>query len=71
MSLDSLLLADSTDLQSYSFDTAEHFLLLQIKGMIADALYGRGHYYRFMKEEDPVYRAAVDALRRRQPLLQR
>ena len=71
VSLDSLLLADSTDLQSYSFDTAEHFLLLQIKGMIADALYGRGHYYRFMKEEDPVYRAAVDALRRRQPLLQR
>ena len=66
VSLDSVLLADSTNRQNYAFATAERFLRLQIKGLIADALYGRGHYYRFMKEEDPVYRTAVSTLRHKE-----
>lgn len=66
VSLDSVLLADSTNRQNYDFATAERFLRLQIKGLIADALYGRGHYYRFMKEEDPVYRTAVSTLRHKE-----
>lgn len=44
----------------------DHFLSLQIKGLVADRLFGRGYYYRVMKEEDSFYKAAVSALRRRQ-----
>ena len=42
----------------------DNFLSLQIKALIADNLYGRGHYYRVMKSEDRVYQAAVATLRK-------
>ena len=46
-------------------NTYDHFLYQQIKGLLADRLFGRGHYYRIMKDEDPVYKVAVETLRRR------
>ena len=41
----------------------DRFLHRQIKGLVSDCLFGRGHYYRVMKEEDPVYRTAIATLR--------
>ena len=41
------------------------FLHLQIKALLADCLFGRGHYYRIMKVRDPVYNAALVQLRQR------
>ena len=43
----------------------QHFLSLQIKGLVADRLFGRGYYYRVMKNEDNFYKAAVATLRKR------
>lgn len=43
----------------------DHFLSLQIKGLVADRLFGRGHYYRVMKDEDKFYQAALRRLRER------
>ena len=42
----------------------DHFLMLQIKGLVADRLFGRGHYYRIMKERDQCYKVAVATLRK-------
>jgi len=50
----------------------DSFLHLQIKALVADRLFGKGHYYQIMKERDPVYQAAVAQLkkhRRGEPLL--
>lgn len=41
----------------------DHFLSLQIKALLADRLFGRGHYYRIMKSEDRFYQAALRKLR--------
>lgn len=62
--LDSLYADDTLGRNAYSFATHEHFLHLQIKALLSDNLFGRGHYYRIMKEEDPVYRVAVETLRK-------
>ncbi len=43
----------------------EHFLSLQVKALVADRLYGRGHYYRIMKDEDKFYQAALVELRKK------
>jgi carboxyl-terminal processing protease len=43
-----------------------HFLLLQIKGLVADRLFGHGHYYRVMKEQDEFYKTAVATLRHKE-----
>lgn len=43
----------------------DHFLSLQIKALVADRLFGRGHYYRIMKNEDRVYQTALDKLRKK------
>ena len=40
------------------------FLALQIKGLVADRLFGRGYYYRIMKTQDEFYKTAVATLRR-------
>lgn len=40
-----------------------NFLSLQIKGLVADRLFGHGHYYRVMKEQDKCYQSAVATLR--------
>lgn len=40
----------------------DHFLSLQLKALLADRLYGRGHYYQIMKNEDKFYLAAVRKL---------
>ena len=63
--LDSLYANDTIGRKEYSFSENEHFLHQQIKGLLADNLFGRGHSYRIMKEEDPVYRVAIETLRRR------
>ena len=42
-----------------------HFLSLQVKALVADRLFGRGHYYRIMKEEDKFYQAALVELRKK------
>ena len=42
-----------------------HFLSLQVKALVADRLYGRGHYYRIMKDEDKFYQAALVELRKK------
>lgn len=42
-----------------------HFLSLQIKALVADRLFGRGHYYRIMKNEDKFYQAALAELRKK------
>ncbi|MBQ6069363.1 MAG: S41 family peptidase [Bacteroidales bacterium] len=39
------------------------FLMLQIKGLVADRLFGHGHYYRVMKVRDEFYKVAVATLR--------
>lgn len=63
VSLDSLQKADS------SIATAnENFLRLQVKALVADRLYGRGHYYRIMKSQDPYYKRALITLREEDPL---
>lgn len=41
----------------------DHFLRLQIKALVADRLYGRGHYYQIMKNEDRCYQEALRRLR--------
>ncbi len=41
-----------------------HFLSLQIKALVADRLFGRGHYYRIMKDEDKFYQVALVELRK-------
>jgi len=41
-----------------------NFLAMQIKGLVADRLFGRGHYYRIMKERDQCYKVAVATLRK-------
>ena len=46
----------------------DRFLSLQIKGLVADRLFGRGHYYRVMKEQDTFYKVAVATLRKHDPL---
>lgn len=43
----------------------DHFLSLQVKALVADRLFGRGHYYRIMKEEDKFYQAALIELRKK------
>jgi carboxyl-terminal processing protease len=43
----------------------EHFLSLQVKALVADRLYGRGHYYRIMKDEDKFYQAALVEFRKK------
>lgn len=43
----------------------DRFLSLQVKALVADRLYGRGHYYQIMKEEDKFYQAALGVLRQR------
>ena len=58
---DSLQQNTSDSLQHFN----DHFLMLQIKGLVADRLFGRGHYYRIMKVRDPVYNAALVQLRQR------
>ena len=62
--LDSLYADDTLGRNAYTLATHEHFLHLQIKALLSDNLFGRGHYYRIMKEEDPVYRVAVQTLRK-------
>ena len=57
---DSLQQNTSDSLQHFN----DHFLMLQIKGLVADRLFGRGHYYRIMKTQDPFYSAAVATLRK-------
>ena len=42
----------------------DNFLRRQVKALLADALFGRGHYYRIMKEEDYFYKTAVATLRK-------
>ena len=42
----------------------DRFLMLQIKGLVADRLFGRGHYYRIMKTQDEFYKTAVATLRK-------
>lgn len=39
------------------------FLHVQIKALLADCLFGRGHYYQIMKDRDPVYQTALAYLR--------
>lgn len=41
----------------------DHFLQLQVKALLADRLYGRGHYYQIMKNEDRCYQEALRRLR--------
>ena len=41
------------------------FLHIQIKALLADCLFGRGHYYQIMKDRDPVYQKALFYLRER------
>lgn len=43
----------------------DHFLSLQLKGLVADRLFGRGHYYRIMKDEDRFYQEALTHLRKK------
>lgn len=63
VSLDSLQKADT------SIATAnDNFLRLQVKALVADRLYGRGHYYRIMKSQDPYYKRALITLREEDPL---
>lgn len=50
-------------MQSNSLRQSDYFLHQQLKALVADRLFGRGHYYRIMKEEDPVYKAAINSLR--------
>ena len=57
---DSLQQNTSDSLQHFN----DHFLMLQIKGLVADRLFGRGHYYRIMKTQDPFYSTAVATLRK-------
>ncbi len=45
----------------------DRFLSLQIKGLVADRLFGHGHYYRVMKEQDHFYKVAVATLRHEEP----
>lgn len=49
---------------SLSLADIDPFLHLQIKALLADNLFGRGHYYQIMKERDPVYQTAVAQLRK-------
>jgi carboxyl-terminal processing protease len=42
----------------------DRFLTLQIKGLVADRLFGHGYYYRVMKSQDECYRTAVATLRK-------
>ena len=55
-------------IQETCSDSVKHynqrFLSLQIKGLVADRLFGRGYYYRVMKNEDNFYKTAVATLRR-------
>lgn len=62
-----MLVSDSTESASPTevvLADKDPFLHLQIKALLADCLFGRGHYYRIMKEKDPVYQAAVNQLRK-------
>ena len=45
----------------------DNFLKLQVKGLVADRLFGRGHYYRIMKSQDQFYLTAVATLRKSDP----
>ena len=47
---------------------ADDFLRLQVKALVADRLFGRGHYYRVMKTKDTFYQRALVALREENPL---
>ena len=42
----------------------DHFLMLQVKGLVADRLFGRGYYDRIMKSQDEFYKTAVATLRK-------
>lgn len=44
----------------------DHFLSLQLKALLADRLYGRGHYYQIMKNEDKFYISAVKQLQEKE-----
>ena len=44
----------------------DNFLLLQIKALVADRLFGRGNYYRIMKSQDEFYKTAVATLRKQE-----
>ena len=46
----------------------DNFLKLQVKGLVADRLFGRGHYYRIMKSQDQFYLTAVATLRKSAPV---
>ena len=46
----------------------DNFLMLQVKGMVADRLFGHGYYYRIMKEQDEFYKTAVATLRHKDPV---
>lgn len=50
---------------THSLRETDYFLHQQIKALLSDRLFGRGHYYRIMKEQDPVYKAAIKTLRER------
>ena len=41
-----------------------NFTHLQLQALIADRLFGKGHYYRIMKSQDAFYQAAVATLRK-------
>ena len=57
---DSLQETASDSLRTFN----DRFLMLQIKGLVADRLFGRGYYYRIMKTQDEFYRVAVATLRK-------
>ena len=58
-------LADSTSAASLPpLAQRDAFLHLQVKALLADNLFGRGHYYRIMKQRDPVYQEAIARLRK-------
>lgn len=47
---------------------SDDFLRLQVKALVADRLFGRGHYYRVMKSKDTFYQRALVTLREEDPL---
>ena len=66
VSLDSLRAKETLDTTKVRAN--EDFLRLQVKALVADRLFGRGHYYRVMKSKDAFYQKALVTLREEDPL---
>ena len=69
VALDSLMPQTDTTLPAVpdnrTLAERDPFLHIQIKALLADCLFGRGHYYQIMKDRDPVYQKALFYLRER------